>query len=574
MGLPSRLFEVLVRHRRTPFLARLSAYTQAMRPGDRFILAILGCVVAVLSIANLYALERSMLVRVPMHGGSLSEGIVGTPRFVNPLLALSDADHDLVALTYAGLMGLDEYGALVPVLADHYTVSADGKTYTFVLKQNAKFSDGTSVTADDVVYTVGKAQDPGLKSPQRANWANVRAEVVDARTVRFTLPQAYAPFLEDATLGILPAHLWKTVTNNEFPFSDRTFTPVGAGPFRVSKVTHAKNGTITGYTLSANKYYALGEPYLSSIRFTFFDTEQTLAQALKKGTVESGYGVPNVTALKAPYSRVFGVFFNPAQNSVFARIEVRKALSLALDRDAIVNGILGGYATALIGPVPPGSGISEPGVPSKSSHLADARKTLTDAGWAYSESEKVWKNAKQKLTLNSLTLTTSNAPELKLLASNIQTDWEALGVPVSIELYDPSALTQSVIRPRKYEALLFGMVIGHSKDLYPFWHSTQKTDPGLNIAEYGSTNVDSLLEKLRTDRDQFTTGADLQQISDSIAADYPAAFTHAPDFLYTVPKDVRDIRLPQIASPSDRFAGVSHWYRESELVWPFLVQSR
>ncbi len=158
---------------------------------------------------------------------------MGAPRFVNPLLALSDTDRDLTALTYAGLTGTNAAGATTMVLAQSYTVSSDGTMYTFVLRPNARFSDGTQVTTDDVVFTIQKAQDPALKSPQYADWANVRVEAVDAHTVRFTLAKPYAPFLTSTTLGILPARLWRNVPDAEFPFSPLMERPVGAGMFRV-----------------------------------------------------------------------------------------------------------------------------------------------------------------------------------------------------------------------------------------------------------------------------------------------------------------------------------------------------
>ena len=223
-----------------PFRA-LSRRIDGLKPGDRLIAYVLGLFVLVSGLAGLYAIERSFLIEQPANGGSLTEGVIGSPRFVNPLLALSDTDRDLARLTYAGLMGIAENGELIPVLAENYTISEDGKTYIFTLRENAEFSDGRPVTAEDVVFTVQKAQDPGLKSPELANWANVRAEVIDARTVSFTLPKAYAPFLEDATLGILPAHLWRNIPNEQFPFSPRMERPVGAGPFKVTQNLR-KNG--------------------------------------------------------------------------------------------------------------------------------------------------------------------------------------------------------------------------------------------------------------------------------------------------------------------------------------------
>ncbi|MEK7100083.1 MAG: ABC transporter substrate-binding protein, partial [Patescibacteria group bacterium] len=231
-------------------------------------------------LVGLVALERAFLVKVPAHGGGLTEGEVGAPRFVNPLLALSDADRDLTTLTYAGLMGIGADGSFVPVLAESYSVSEDGKTYTFILRANATFSDGTSVTADDVVYTVEKAQDPGLKSPEYANWANIKAEAVDARTIRFTLPQPYAPFIEDTTLGILPSRLWRNVANDQFPFTPLMEKPVGAGPFKVTRVERDKNGLIKAYELTSFKGYALGRPFLDRITLKFYSSPTDLATAV------------------------------------------------------------------------------------------------------------------------------------------------------------------------------------------------------------------------------------------------------------------------------------------------------
>jgi len=486
-------------------------------------------------LAGLYALERSMLVEVPARGGSLTEGVIGSPRFVNPLLALSDVDRDLARLTYAGLMGIGADGSLIPVLAEEYTISEDGKTYTFTLREDAEFSDGRPVTADDVVYTVQKAQDPGLKSPELANWANIRAAIVDARTVSFTLPKAYAPFLADATLGILPAHLWRNVPNEEFPFSPKMERPVGAGPFKVTDVVRGGSGTIEKYVLSANGSYALGRPYLDEITFVFFSQEMELENALRAGRIDSAYGIPTKGALSAPYSRVFGVFFNGSENPALARIQVRKALSVAIDRDAIIENILGGYATAAYGPVPPGSlPIREESTLSRQARIEEASGVLEEDGWEYDEETRRWKHEKEELELE-VTVKTSNVPELKAVAAAVQSDWQQLGVPVSIELYEPGDLTQGVIRPRQYEALLFGMVVGREQDLFAFWNSSERNDPGLNIAMYANPSVDQLLAKIREESDAEARQADLERINDLIAADYPAAFTHAPDFLYTVP---------------------------------------
>jgi len=555
-------------------LDRINSYVSKLSSGDRAVFYILTVLVSIASLLSLSALEQSLLEKVPAYGGTLVEGTIGSPQFINPLLAISDADRDLSILAYSGLMGISGTGVLTPVLAESYTISADGKSYTFVLRKNVKFTDDTPITADDVVFTVKKAQDPALKSPEYANWSGVNVVAVDQRTIRFTLSKPYAPFLGLTTLGVLPAHLWQNIGDAEFPFSALETNPVGTGPFKVSGVSRDASGLIKSVSLVANQNYALGRPYLDGIRFNFYSNTDDLARALTSATIGSAYGIPYKGALTAPYARVFGVFWNPSEKQVFARTEVRKALSLALDRDRIITTALGGYATPLMGPVPPGESVRQAAVPKLSDPIATAAGILEANGWMYDGSARIWKNARAKQTLDTITIRTSNVPELKNIASAVKADWEKLGVPVDIELYEPGDLSQNVIRPRKYEALLYGMVIGRDQDLYAFWDSQERNDPGLNIALYANKNVDALLEDARSTGDQKARATDLQKIEDIVAADYPAAFIYAPNFIYALPSDLQGVELPQIITPADRFATVASWYMSTDSVWPFFVRQK
>jgi len=557
---------------------RLNERIHSFSSGDRFLFYVCVGLISLASLAGLYALEQSLLVRIPAYGGSVTEGEIGSPRFINPLLAISDADRDLSALTYAGLMGLSGTGEIVPILAENYTISDDGKNYTFTLRADAKFSDGTPVTAQDVVITIEKAQNPALKSPEYADWSGVDAVAIDTRTVRFILPKPYAPFLGLTTLGILPSSLWEKIPDEQFPFSNLQTNPVGAGPFKVTSVSRDSSGLIQSVSLAANPFYVLGRPYLDTLRFRFYSRTNDLANALASGAIESAYdlsiGTSASRALTAPYARVFGVFWNPSEKQVYARTEVRKALSLAIDRQAIIDTVLDGYATAIMGPVPPGGSVLQVPVPKSENPTDDAAHVLQSAGWVYDSSAHLWKNNSLKQSLENISIRTSNVPELKNIASAVKADWEKLGIPVTIELYEPGDLSQNVIRPRKYEALLYGMVIGRDQDLYAFWDSQERNDPGLNIALYANKTVDTLLEDARSSTDQEKRAVDLQKIENLVAAEYPAAFIYAPDFTYTVPKNLEGITLPQIITPADRFATVAAWYRQTDAVWPFFVNRK
>lgn len=563
--------EYLQRSWSIPVLDRANERIHSFSLGDRVLLSLIATLVGIASFSSLYRLEQSLLVEVPAYGGSLIEGAIGSPQFINPLLAISDADRDLSALAYAGLMSLSGSGGLVPVLAESYAMSTDGKTYTFVLRKDAKFSDGTPVTADDVVFTVRKAQNSNLKSPKYADWSGVDVKMIDQHTVRFTLAKPYAPFLGLTTLGILPARLWQNISNEEFPFSTLETSPVGAGPFKVAGLSRDASGLIKSVSFVENPYYVLGRPYLDSIRFNFYSRGEDLAKALSNGDVESAYDVSTKGALTAPYARVFGVFWNPNEKQVYSRIEVRKALSLAIGRQDLIDTVLGGYATAIIGPVPPGESVEQAPIPQSDNPTAAAAEVLQASGWTYDGSLRLWKNTVAKQTLEKITLRTSNVPELKNVASAVKEDWEKLGIQVDIELYEPGDLSQNVIRPRKYEALLYGIVIGRDQDLYAFWDSKERNDPGLNIASYANKTVDDLLENVRSSVNQEMRSADLQKIEDIIAAEYPAAFIYAPNFTYAVPSDLKGVILPQIITPSDRFATAASWYKVTDAVWPFFV---
>lgn len=541
------------------------------------------------SAALLYLLNAQFLVTVPAHGGSLTEGIIGTPRFINPVLDISDADRDLTQLVYSGLLRAEPNGDYSTDLADSYTISPDGRTYTFLLKKNATFHDGSPVTADDVVFTIAKTQDPELKSPERANWSGVTVEKIDQYTVQFTLKSPYAPFIENLTLGILPKHLWQDITDDEFPFSDLNTSPVGTGPFKVTGASRTSSGIPSSYTLSAFSRYALGRPFLNTMYFQFYQNETELAQALKSGDIEAAAGIspstlaslPQLPEVHSPLNRVFAVFFNQNQSSILRNNDVRQALSDAVDRKDLVKKVLGGFGTPLTGPIPPSMLPNTPSISSvpqdPTSDLAlAARNELLRSGWSVGPDGYLQKTTgsgkKAQTTQLAFSLATGNVPELRAAAEYLRQTWEKVGVKVDVQVYSQGDLSQNVIRPRKYDALLFGEVIGRELDLFAFWSSSQRIDPGLNIALYANSTADSILQKLRETSDDTARQQLYVQFNTELQKDNPAVFLYAPDFVYSMPKDIHGLTLGLIETPSDRFLSVSKWHRETDRVWPLFAK--
>ena len=159
------------------------------------------------------------------------EGMIGQPSSVNPLTARTQADRDLVALVFSGLVSLGPDGGYRPELASGWSVDPDGRRWTFTIRPDARWQDGMPVTADDVVFTVGILKDPEYTGPLGSSWREVTATAVDERTVTFELTTPLGGFLQATTVGLLPAHLLRDVpvaALADDPFSRQ---PVGAGPF-------------------------------------------------------------------------------------------------------------------------------------------------------------------------------------------------------------------------------------------------------------------------------------------------------------------------------------------------------
>lgn len=521
-------------------------------------------------------------LEVPAYGGTLSEGIIGTPRFVNPVLALSDADRDLTALVYAGLMRKLPDGTLVPDLAESYEVSEDGLSYTFTLKKDLYFHDGTPVSADDVEFTVNRVKDPLIKSPKRVSWEGVSVQKLDERSIKFVLKQKYFPFLENTALGIIPKHLWKDLTPEQFSFSDFNTKGAGAGPFLIGNVKKNSSGIPDSYELKSFKDYALGRPFIDTVTVRFYPNEGELITAFDNGIVDdiNSIDAKEVSALKgsgyrvenAPLPRIFGVFFNQNQNQVFTDKAVRRALETAVGRERIINQVLYGYGTAISTPIP---GLEKAADKRASEDLRyeTARKILTDAGWTYDEDEGVMKKKTKKANLTlAFSISTGDVDELKQAANLIKDDFERIGAKVDLKVFDIGDLNQTVIRPRKYDALFFGEIVGFDPDPFPFWHSSQRNDPGLNIALYTNTKADKMLEELRTSLDASVRAAKYADFEREIENDAPAVFVYSPDFVYLVKKTLGGLTLGRITAPSDRFAGVKDWYVKTEKVWKPLAR--
>lgn len=561
-------------------LSRLENIISEMKVTEKTLFYTLCTIIIISSLSLLYKVNDSFLVEIPSIGGEFREGMVGSPRFLNPVLAISDTDKDLTSIIYSGLVKIDENGSIIPDLAKSYTISEDGKTYTFVMRDDIYFHDNTKVTVDDVVFTIEKISDPVIKSPKSSSWTGVSIQKISDTELSFTINKPYSPFIDSLTIGILPKHIWKEITSEEFAFSEWNIKPVGSGPYKIKSISKNSGGIPDSISLTAWKKYVFGRPFIKDIVFTFYQNEIDINKAYQNSNIDnvllsdSSYGKnlirENSDLQKSTLPRVFGVFFNQNLSQALLQKEVRVALLKATPRDEIISKVLNGNGVPIGGPLP--TDIEENEILNKAD-IEGAKEYLLNNGWRLNQEGVLEKKTKSETIKLAFDITTTSNPELKQTAEILANTWNQIGAKIEVKIFEPSDLSQNIIKGRKYEALLFGEVVKEIHDLYPFWHSGERNDPGLNISLYTNLNADKILERIQSNQDLSKNEEYYKEFKQEIVRDIPAIFLFSPKISYVVKDDIKNIILNDVGYRQERFSSIHKWYIETDKVWRFFVNN-
>lgn len=562
-------------------------------------------IIAIFSVLMIVGKINSMfLVDIPISGGMIREGIVGVPTLINPVVAMSDADKDLTSIIYSGLMRKDSKGNLIPDLAESFTVSPDGINYTFIIKKDAKFHNNKNVTADDIIFTIEKIKDPFIKSPRKIGWDGITVKKIDDSTVVFTLTQPYISFLDNTTIGILPSELWKNVDSSSFNSSPLNSKAIGSGPYKIKSILKNKDGIPEEYRLERFNNFTLGKPLVKYFNIISYANENDLVKSLLNKSIDQAGGISpenteylekgNYNILTATLPRVFGIFFNSDKNKIFSDQTIIESINKAIDKQNIVNQVLRGYGSIINNPIPskiiPGSYTKEE---YSNTTISEVNETLDKAGWTKGEDgirtkggstiktttikvkgKNVTKTTRESspIVRLSFSLTTGDTPELKMATSLIKDQLMKIGIEVDMsKIYETGQLNQ-IIRAREYQALFFGQIINHESDLYSFWHSSQKTDPGLNIAMYSNKKVNTILEsiqKILKIEDRINKYNDLEK---EFKTNIPAILIYSPNYLYITSPKLNNISFENITVPSDRFSSIYQWSADTDKVWKIFTK--
>ena len=498
---------------------------------------------------------------VPASGGTYTEGVIGQPTFINPVLAESDVDKALVRLVFSNAADV----------ATKIEPDKENRQWHLRIKEGLLWQDGQKVTSDDVIFTIQKIQDHNARSPLFSSWQGVTMQRLSELEVALTLTTPYA-FLPNAlrNLYIVPKHLFAQVPAANWRLSEYNLKPIGNGPYYFSGYEKNTDGFITTYTLKSNPTYHSGEPLIRTLLVHFSANAQGLIKDFNSGRtdgfLETGHTYDK--DIKRPYQstvftmpRYYAVFLNQSKNNALSELPVRKALQEAINKSALVEALFGDGAHVTNGPLPASAtGDTEP----TSFSLDDANATLEAAGWQMNGDGIREKSDKKTISALKFALI---VPEISFLvdtATSLKNSWKQIGVSVDITVKPSSEIVRNTIKNRDYEMLLFGNILGSSLDPFSFWHSSERFYPGLNIALYNNKTVDTLIESLRQHGSQ--DGTLFQDINRRIADDIPAIFLYSPSSFYLTTKAIKGMGSGTIFDPADRFANISHWYLNTSRV--------
>ena len=448
------------------------------------------------------------------------QGVLGRPSSITPLTARTQVDRDLVALLFRGLVRLGPGNAILPDLADRWTVSEKGSRWTFHMRTDAVWHDGVPVTSRDVVYTVNVLHDPGYLGPLAAAWAQIQATALDAQTVQFDLADPVGGFLQAAVLPLLPAHILSGVpvaTLADDPFARE---PLGNGAFALVEITADRavlepvlppaKGAVDPLGDPVTGEIATRTPRLPSLELRFYDTAEELAAAFASGQVASvgdlppaaaidlATSTPGARAIRYPSTTLTALAFNlRGVGGPFADARTRQALVAAIDRSDLVADLLGGAGTRSATPIPPSSWAFDPkAAPEVAYDRGAASKGLREAGWRRENKAWIPPQAAKPLKITILAPDAAANAIAHNAATRVAAAWTSLGLATTVEALAPGELV-SRLGAADFTVAVIDINMGLDPDPYPILASSQARAGGANISGIQDAALDKALVAAR-----------------------------------------------------------------------------
>ena len=604
-------------------LTKLRHYKKVLRKTEQFIIRFCLLVIVVnVAVLGIFFLTDHIHI-IPIQGGEYTEGLIGVPKHINPLYAnMNDVDSDITRLIFSSLLKRNKEGELIKDLALDYNISEDGKNYTFKIRTDVKWHNQENLTADDIIYTFNIIKDAQYKSTLRASFTGVEISKIDDETIKFTLTESYSAFLDLLDFGIIPQDLWYSVQAASAPLAELNLKPIGSGPYKFRSLAKDKLGAIKLYNLTINEDYYGTKPKITNLSFKLFSSTEEAINAINENLIDGISYLPekaqeNFTIqeswnfYKLNLSQLTAVFLNQ-DNPILKNKSIREALAYSINKYKIVDRLQTQYSL-IDGPILNTNfaynyknqkypydkdkalkilneygwqieTIAEQEVVSTSSLDSESIATSTQATTTTEKKEVEHDDIKLKLGAGNwlykniegekqhliIELTTVDTEENATVIDSIAEDWEDIGIKTILNKVPANMMQSDIIKPRNFEALFYGQVIGADPDSYAFWHSSQSNAKGLNISNYRNEEVDKLLIEGRLILDTNLRIEKYKRFQEIITQDVPAIFIYSPTYKYVQSKKIKGFDIKNILIPQDRFSNIDEWYIKTgkKFIWP------
>lgn len=531
-------------------------------------------IVAVLLLSQQAPSTGIPILPQPEQGGVYTEGLVGSLGRLNPLLDWNNsADRDVDRLLFSGLVRFDEHGLPQADLAQAWGVMPDGTVYNFTIRPNAVWHDGEPVTSDDVIFTIEMMKSDGSLYPSdiKELWSKIEVTRLDDKTLKFTLPEPYVPFIDYLTFGVLPKHLLESIPSNQMANADFNINPVGTGPYKFDHLI-VDNGKITGVVLTISTNYYGSDPFIEQVVFRYYPSSAAAMDAYKQGDVLSVSQItsdvlsgaleePNLSVYTSRLPQISMVLLNLNSPEVafLQDAKVRRALMLGLNRPYIINSFLHGQAILADGPILPGSWAYYDGTEHFEYDPDEAINLLKGEGYVIPAGGGEVR-AKEGTPLVFSMMHPDDAVHTQI-AQTIQQAWATIGVRVDLQAVPYDQLVLDSLASRSYQAALVDLNLSRTPDPdpYPFWHQAEAVG-GQNYTQWDNRAASEYLEQARVTTDYTLRTRLYRNFQVVFAKELPALPLYAPVYTYGVDAQVQGVQVSSLYDSSDRLATFTQWY--------------
>lgn len=497
--------------------------------------------VLTLIVVSLYACSREPEIKRPF---DITIGIGADAKRLLPLLASDSVSGDISGLIFNGLTKYDKNINITGDLAKSWEVSRDGLRIIFHLRKGVRWHDGTEFTSDDVLFTYNTVTNPKIPTPYGSNYGPVKnVEKVDKYTVRVTYKEPYAPALESWGMGIIPRHI---LEGNDITDERFSRNPVGTGPYKLKEwVTGQK------IVLEAFDGYFEGRPRINKYLARVIPDTATMFLELKFGGIDFMGLTPPQYKLQSN-SKLFNKYFQrfryPAFGYTyigynlldprFADKRVRRALTHAINKKDIIDGVLLGYGTPCTGPFPPESWAYNPDVRDIEYDPEKAKMLLQEAGWLMKEDGILYKDNKPF----RFTILINQANDVRIkTAQIIKENLKKVGIDMDIKVLEWQAMLHEFIDKKRFEAIIMGWALSRDPDIYDIWHSSKTKEGEFNFISFSNEEVDGLLLEGRRTFDIKKRKQIYNRIHSILSEEQPVTFLFVPDALPVLHKRFKGV---------------------------------